>query len=162
MRKSGISWISAENWIGPLLWYYISRANRENFRFDINAFDNESLQYTTYGPGQYYGWHRDDTLENKSMCAPANVTDSRPDWGNLDLSEGDVCRKISFSLILSDPSEYEGGQFQMISSRQKLVNVPQEKGNLVIFDSTTLHRVRPVKSGMRKSLVGWVLGPRWR
>ena len=84
----------------------------------------------------------------------------RPDWvfkGSIE-----VCRKLSFSLILSDPSEYEGGQFQIMSYNNKMYEVPQEKGNLIIFDSQAVHRVRPIKSGVRKSLVGWVIGPRWR
>ena len=39
---------------------------------------------------------------------------------------------------------------------------PKQKGIIAFFDSRTPHRVRKVKSGMRKSLVGWVVGPRWK
>jgi hypothetical protein len=159
-RNSGISWLDTSHWIAPLIWYYVERANRENFRYDIKTIDGESMQYTSYGPGQFYGWHRDDSLANKSSWSPANGTSQRPDWDTL--SGHDTCRKLSFSLLLNDPSEYEGGQFQMMGYNNHMYEVPQQKGLLVIFDSTTLHRVRPVKKGTRRSLVGWVLGPRWR
>ena len=33
---------------------------------------------------------------------------------------------------------------------------------MILFDSRTQHRVLKVKSGVRKSIVGWTVGPRWR
>ena len=39
---------------------------------------------------------------------------------------------------------------------------PKQKGTLIVFDSRTKHRVRTVKTGLRKSIVGWVVGPRWK
>ena len=118
------------------------------------------MQYTVYGPGKFYSWHRDDTPSEKSMFAPLSGAGQRLDLAIND--SHDLCRKLSFSLLLSDPDEYEGGQFQMLGYHNKMYEVPQKKGLLVIFDSTTQHRVRPVKKGTRKSLVGWVVGPRWR
>ena len=38
---------------------YIQRANRENFLYDLRCVDGESMQYTRYGEGQFYGWHND-------------------------------------------------------------------------------------------------------
>ena len=40
--------------------------------------------------------------------------------------------------------------------------VPKSRGTVIVFDSRTPHRVTPVESGIRKSLVGWVVGKRWR
>ena len=71
-------------------------------------------------------------------------------------------RKLSFSLQLTDPSEYEGGVMQIRSFEDTLYEVPKEKGVIVIFDSRARHRVTKVKSGCRKSLVGWVGGPKWK
>ena len=160
VRDANIAWVPTSHWIGPFLMYYVDRANRENFRYDIYGIDGECMQYTVYGPGKFYNWHRDDSLDQKSMFAPVSHLGQRPD---LTLNDShDMCRKLSFSLLLSDPDEYEGGQFQMMGHLNRMYEVPQEKGMLVIFDSTTLHRVRPVKKGTRKSLVGWVVGPRWR
>ena len=39
---------------------------------------------------------------------------------------------------------------------------PKNRGCMIVFDSRTIHRVTNIESGIRKSLVGWVLGPRWK
>lgn len=160
IRDTQVSWLRTEHWIAPFLMYYVDRANRENFFFDIQGIDRESLQYTLYGPGKFYNWHRDDSLASKLVALPHESKQLRPEQTLGDKRE--LCRKLSFSLLLSDSSDYEGGQFQLMGYDNKMYEVPQKLGTLVIFDSTTIHRVRPVKKGTRKSLVGWVVGPRWR
>ena len=76
--------------------------------------------------------------------------------------QGEYVRKLSFSLQLSDPEDYTGGEVQFMDNGRKTYFAPKQRGTLIMFDSRTPHRVRKVKSGMRKSLVGWVCGPRWR
>ena len=76
--------------------------------------------------------------------------------------QGEYVRKLSFSLQLSDPEDYTGGEVQFMDNGRKTYFAPKQRGTLIMFDSRTPHRVRKVKSGMRKSLVGWVVGPRWR
>jgi len=49
-----------------------------------------------------------------------------------------------------------------MDNSRKTFFAPKQRGTMIIFDSRTPHRVRKVKSGMRKSLVGWVVGPRFR
>ena len=71
-------------------------------------------------------------------------------------------RKLSFSLQLSDPKDYVGGELQFLGSDDSTFFAPKQKGSLVVFDSRTKHRVVKVKSGVRRSLVGWVVGPRWK
>ena len=68
-------------------------------------------------------------------------------------------RKLSFSIQLSDPSEYEGGDLVLHYGPSGVVS-PKEQGTLIMFPSTMLHEVTPVTRGVRRSLVGWVLGPR--
>jgi hypothetical protein len=160
MRNSDITWVSTNHWIAPLIWYYIQKTNDENFRFDITGIGGSAMQYSEYSPGQYYQWHVDDSPMLKHMWGPADINQERPDW--IDKGSTQVTRKLSFSLILSDPSEYEGGQFQFLGYDHKMYQAPQDKGTLIIFDSKAVHRVRPVKKGIRKSLVGWAVGPRWR
>ena len=73
-------------------------------------------------------------------------------------------RKLSFSLQLSDPDDYEGGNVILLDeggSNRKYV-APRKKGSIILFDSRTKHCVNVVKKGIRKSIVGWVVGPRWR
>ena len=72
-----------------------------------------------------------------------------------------VC-KLSFVLQLSDPDDYEGGNLQLLDEMGKSYIAPRERGTIILFDSRTMHRVLPVKSGLRKSIVGWTVGPRWK
>ena len=58
-RNSKNTWVPSEHWVGGFIWHYISRANRENFLYDLRCIDGESMQYTQYGPGEFYGWHND-------------------------------------------------------------------------------------------------------
>ncbi len=76
--------------------------------------------------------------------------------------QGEYVRKLSFALQLSDSNEYTGGEVQFLDNGGKTYFAPKQRGTLMVFDSRTKHRVRRVRSGLRKSLVGWVVGPRWR
>ena len=69
-------------------------------------------------------------------------------------------RKISFPVQLSDPSDYEGVDFGI--HNQKLPDWHKEKGTVLVFPSYMLHKVNPVTKGIRRSLVAWFEGPRWR
>ena len=66
-------------------------------------------------------------------------------------------RKLSCSILLSDPDDFEGGNFQVYNN-SKISNYNLKKGEIIFFPSWTLHRVKPVTDGERKSLVGWFGG----
>ena len=106
----------------------------------IQLTDIEPLQYSEYGVGGEYGWHRD--VHEKPY------------------SNG-LVRKVSFSTILND--NFEGGEFDIETKnpadKKRYDTFDNKKHNTIIFPSHMWHRVRPVKSGVRKSIVGWVLGP---
>lgn len=160
-RKSYNSWIPSSHWVGGFLWHYIMLANRTNFLYDLSYIDNNFIQYTQYHQGHYYGWHNDagtlDLIKPKSF---SNICESRSeDFINKNI---EMVRKLSFSVQLSNHDEYEGGNVQFISETGKVYVAPRERGQVIIFDSRTQHRVCKVRSGVRKSLVGWVVGPRWR
>jgi PKHD-type hydroxylase len=111
----------------------INEINDMFFRFDLSSM-NEGLQYTSYSaPTEHYDWH----IDRGYLIQP---------------------RKLSMSLLLSDPSEYRGGDLELMFGRVA-VKVPREKGIAVFFPSYVLHRVRKVTSGTRRSLVVWVAGP---
>jgi Rps23 Pro-64 3,4-dihydroxylase Tpa1-like proline 4-hydroxylase len=154
MRNSAISFTPNHHWITGFMWYYVSQCNMYNFMYDIEAFDNSVLQYTVYTKGMFYDWHSDDTISNQASMVQPRLK------GHQALIK-EYTRKLSFSLQLSGPDEYEGGELQ-IMVQNKLHTVPKDLGSIVIFDSRLKHRVRKVKSGVRRSLVGWVLGPRWK
>ena len=74
----------------------------------------------------------------------------------------ELVRKLSFSLQLSDPDDYEGGNVQLLDETGKSYIAPRQRGCIILFDSRTQHRVLKVTKGTRKSIVGWVVGPRWK
>ena len=166
IRNSANIWLPGNHWIGQLISSYIERANRENFLYDIDHIENDNLQYTKYGIGQYYKWHTDSDLCNHLTPMDMNIYHSTDlvTQSEIDVNlNAERIRKLSFSLQLSDPDDYEGGNLQMQHGcSNPLFYAPRVKGSLTIFDSRVHHRVLKVTKGVRRSLVGWVSGPRWR
>lgn len=131
------------------------------WNFDI-AY-RQHYQYTIYDApettkkdrGDFYTWHQD----------------SSPD-----LDGNGQKRKLSFTLQLSHPDEYEGGYFQwlepdkvfdrmsntpivdMTSAIRTLPHSVKDKGSIFFFPSFVHHQVTPVTRGQRKSFVGWCVG----
>jgi len=161
IRNSKNLWIPTSNWIGGWLWYYINKINRENFCYDLTDIDNGTIQYTQYGEGQFYNWHQDADLDSfyKPQLIPGSDTNMSQDQVALN---GEYVRKLSFALQLSDPTDYTGGEVQFLDNSGETFFAPKQRGTLMVFDSRVKHRVRKVRSGLRKSLVGWVVGPRWK
>ena len=80
-------------------------------------------------------------------------------------------RKLSMSVQLSKPEDYEGGDLKfnlrgLNSSNEDTIMSPppefKQQGSVIVFPSFHRHRVTPVTSGIRHSLVTWVEGPHWR
>lgn len=166
IRKSKNTWIPTTHWITGWLWHYVMVANRNNFLYDISHIESESMQYASYGVGEYYHWHTDSSIAvHYKPQFQTSARESTKDDNYLrerTSIEKELVRKISFSLQLSDPDDYEGGNIQFIDESNKNYIAPRQKGSLIIFDSRTKHRVCKVRSGVRKSIVGWVVGPRWK
>lgn len=140
IRKSQISWVTLNNETGFIydrLGYVARQLNGQFFGFDLYGFV-EDLQFTTYRPeGDFYSWHMDS---NSGHAAP---------------------RKLSLVLQLSDPAEYDGGELQIMTSAEP-TTIPKKKGLIVAFPSFIVHRVKPVTRGVRRSLVVWLTGERFR
>ena len=166
IRKSKNTWIPTTHWITGWLWHYVQAANRNNFLYDISFIESESMQYARYGVGEYYNWHSDTSIPVQyKPQIQISATESTTDDNYLReraAIKNELVRKISFSLQLSDPDDYEGGNIQFIDESNQNYIAPRQKGSLIIFDSRTKHRVCKVRSGVRKSIVGWVVGPRWK
>ena len=162
-RNSQNAWIPTNHWVGGFIWHYIQRANRENFLYDLRFIDGESMQYTRYEQGQYYGWHNDSGLSThyKPVSVGNRVTgeSTMQDFVNENC---EMVRKLSFAMQLSDPDDYEGGNVQLLAEDGHSYILPRKKGCIVLFDSRTQHRVLKVTKGTRKSIVGWTVGPRWK
>jgi PKHD-type hydroxylase len=138
-RVSDISWVPENletQWLYDKITEYAKTANKQMWNFDIWGY-HDQLQYTTYyGDGGHYDWH-------------------------ADLGPGISNRKLSVVLQLSDPDEYEGGDLQM-NIGSSILTVPRELGLICFFPSFLLHRVTPLTSGVRKSLVTWLCGANLR
>ena len=68
-------------------------------------------------------------------------------------------RKLSVSVLLSDPKDFEGGEFEMYGGFREPTKPLKEQGSIVVFDSRDYHGITPVTSGVRYSLVMWATGP---
>ena len=71
---------------------------------------------------------------------------------------GNPIRKISMTLLLSDPSEFSGGDL-LFADAGLSTPIPLKQGQAIFFASFLRHKVAPVKKGIRKSLVMWFGGP---
>lgn len=149
-RDCKISWIRYDENNVPILeifnifWNLCDHLNLLcNWNFDITFL--ESIQYTKYTSGDFYDWHIDVIKTDETTV-----------------------RKLSMVLLLDD--NFEGGKFQLetkipfpdniVDSRYE--TIPLQKGSLLIFHSDMPHRVTPVISGVRKTLVIWANGPSFK
>ncbi|MEG3617883.1 2OG-Fe(II) oxygenase [Magnetovibrio sp. PR-2] len=137
VRQSTLAWLPERDdlaWVDERMARLIAQANREHFNFALEGFE-EQLQLAAYGPGHYYDWHID---RGKGSTAAR--------------------RKLTVSVQLTKPEGYTGGTLE-INADGHPFQAPRHQGTAVIFAATTLHRVVPVISGLRHSLVAWTHGP---
>ena len=119
------------------------------------------MQYTQYSEGEFYGWHNDAGLPNQYK--PVSVGNRQDGLAQDFVNENiELVRKLSFVLQLSSPDDYEGGNLQLLDETGTSYIAPRKKGTIILFDSRSQHRVLKVTKGVRKSLVGWTVGPRWK
>ncbi|MGB5635367.1 MAG: Fe2+-dependent dioxygenase [Waterburya sp.] len=105
------------------------------FKSAIRPRSIHSLLFSQYDLGMSYDTHVDNAL----MESPSGL--SRSD--------------VSFTLFLSSPQDYEGGEL-VIEGVQSEQSYKLEAGSAIVYPSTTLHRVNPVTMGTRLVIVGWV------
>lgn len=122
---------------GAALHTKLNDAIRKNAVFQAAAQPARlsRLLVSRSGVGQGYGTHVDNAL----MGTGANRL--RTD--------------LSFTLFLSEPDEYEGGELT-IDWAGMVHSMKLGAGSLLLYPSTSLHRVEPVSSGQRTVCVGWV------
>ena len=141
-RSANVTFIN--NKIIMKRWLAVAQKVNKDLGWDFELDSIEQIQYGEYNEDQYYGWHID---QHTSVYGDGRI------------------RKCSFSVFLND--DYEGGEFDLevagpntkdrIQTFEKL-----PKNQMIFFQSEFWHRVRPVTKGVRKSLVGWVLGPKYK
>lgn len=162
IRNSKHTFINSDHWFGGWLWYYIQKINNIYFRYNLYDLDNGTVQYTRYDVGDFYDWHKDADVD--TCFKPNIVPSSGVNLANDQvLIKGECVRKLSFSLQLTDNNSYTGGNllFKNPDYTEEII-APRERGSLIVFDSRLEHKVSKVLTGTRKSIVGWIVGSRWR
>ncbi len=142
IRRTLLRWFDADGQdraIADTVMFFARKANRNSFGFDIT--EPVQIQFAEYhGTNNgHFDWHQD-----VNWTAPT-ATD----------------RKLSFIAQLSDPADYEGGDFEFSGYPSPAADF-KKRGSVLIFPSFLQHRIRPVTWGIRYSLVSWVEGPKFR
>ena len=133
-RSSKVHWMKDENYKDFLMPIYdhISRKvrtiNDGMWRYNYNGYG--IFQYSEYTKGDHFSWHVDQ-IEMRGES-----------------------RKVSFSLGISDESEYEGGDLGFKSAEEEDY-YKIGRGDIIAFPSWMLHKVTPVTKGKRRVVVGW-------
>lgn len=144
IRDSDITWVepTRENdWIHKRIATVAGQINFDKYQLDLDVFDG--FQYSKYNVDGHYDWHTD------IIISP---------------NDPSLHRKLSLSLMLTDPKEYEGGELLLAGggNNSNPVSLKRNKGDLIAFYSFVPHKVAPVTSGERVALVTWALGPKFR
>jgi len=142
-RKSKINFTEPDEenrWIFNKLNNFVQMINDKFYGFDLVGYND--FQFSTYNAKEkgHYDWHIDSYI------------------GNANSQGTGLHRKLSMTLLLND--DFEGGDFEINLSQPQKIDI--KKGRAIFFPSFVLHRVTPVTKGIRKSLVIWVEGPRWK
>jgi predicted 2-oxoglutarate/Fe(II)-dependent dioxygenase YbiX len=140
VRRSQVVMLGLEEkytWLYQRLWTAAQECNRLFFCVDIAGVET-NVQLARYDSSNlgFYDWHTD-------------FAGVRP------------LRKISISIQLSRPEDYDGGDLELMYGIQPQ-KLEKTRGAFIAFPSFMLHRVTPVTRGTRWSLVAWILGNRWR
>jgi PKHD-type hydroxylase len=140
VRESKVSWLYPNNgmdWAFRRVTDITLNLNEKFFKFDLFGL-NEGFQFTNYvAPSGKYGKH-------------------------VDRATNIPVRKLSISIQLTDPKEYEGGELKLYDGEKDGTVMSREQGTLVMFPSYVLHEVMPVTKGERNSLVTWVTGKQFK
>lgn len=136
-RDTTIRFINSGHWFSYIL-HGIAREGNFSSKWQFDISGHENIQFAEYGPNQHYDWHVDV----------------------FPLGDQGLDRKVSVVCLLSDPSEFEGGEFEIKLYQD--YKAPLKKGTVIAFPSILQHRVTPVVSGMRRSATVWMNGPRFK
>lgn len=90
-----------------------------------------SVMFSKCEEGDGYGWHVDNPFSK---------------YGRRDLS---------FTIFLSDLSDYQGGELS-IQLSQESCDIRLPPGQIFLYPSTALHCVQTLTSGTRLVCVGWI------
>ena len=171
VRDSEIAWLT-DQWLYDLIIPIVQEANIKagwNFQFDFS----ESFQFTVYNPGGFYSFHKDGASDHNGKLKRYiyGITEDKEPIDNIypegytinDNLVGKV-RKLSLTLNLNKPGDYEGGNLMFDFGKHTTGNQFYEcveirpQGSIIVFPSFLDHCVTPITKGKRYSLVLWSIG----
>ena len=123
--------VGENKWIYDKIYDTAKHINDEVWKFNLQdksgAYEND-MQYSMYHKDGYYNAHRDDGYN----------------------------RILSMTIQLTDEKEYKGGELDILTENNDTIVGDKRKGMGIFFPSQLLHRVNPVKEGVRENLVWWI------
>jgi len=136
IRQTVVAWIPFKqaSWMYARLEYWMHLVNNKHMGF-YQLQIGEVAQFSRYSKKQHYDWHTDS---------------------NYEMSKEPTVRKMSMCILLNDPKEFKGGEFQLVDHKKTM---SLKQGYAIFFASFIPHRVLPVKKGTRHSLTMWFGGP---
>jgi len=133
VKQQGLM-MNEEGWPHTRILELMKQANETRYKFNVSGFMNyDAPMIMEYGKGCHYDWH-------------------------IDVGKSVPNRKLSFTIQLSKPEDYEGGDLEFLGTEINKEAFRQQ-GTCVIFPSFLAHKITKVKSGTRYAIVGWVHGP---
>jgi PKHD-type hydroxylase len=151
-RISDVSFLT-DKWLYGIIDNFVITANK-NANWNAEISWHEEIQFTTYTKNGHYDWHMDQFTKPYSEDSHENY-------------RGKI-RKLSCVINLSNPKDYEGGDFfienQNGTIKRDILRITdfKEQGSVIVFPSYLFHKVSPIKKGKRYSLVNWTIGNPWR
>ena len=141
IRVSTVSFFDADDesqaWIFDRIQTAVENFNQQFWRFDLKYM--ECLQFSKYSNlGDFYTSHMDMYYAK------------------------DEVRKLSLSVQLSDSASYQGSDLMIFETGERYGQAPRDRGTIVMFPSYQVHKVTPITSGVRYSLVSWIIGEPFR
>lgn len=139
-RRTNVEWLFNTpewSWVYERINAFVDAKNAKHYGFALSRI--QSIQLGNYRSDMLgtYDWHNDD-----GSVIP--------------------CRKLSLSILLSDPSEFDGGDLMINTGMNNIHTISKKRGILTLFPSYLYHKVSPVTRGSRQSLVAWISGPRFK
>lgn len=142
VRRADHTFVDPSHWVGAFVSHYATEANLV-WNLDLTGLG--TLSFIRYDEGGHFQWHVDALTYDQSQYR----------------FPGELERKLSVTVNLSDPAEYDGGDLEFMNSVGQLVSQGETRtqGSVIVFPSTVCHRVTPITRGTRFVVVGWMVGP---
>lgn len=136
--KTGGIPVDSINFINEGLKRTIMHVNDMRWKMDLKNEWESLIQYTRYrGEGHFYGWHQDSYRDGEYNAG--------------------VDRQLTIVYCLSYKKDYSGGEFEVRRRDKSVYSRKFDYGDFIVFPAIQLHRVKPLKSGNRTTLVGWYM-----